>query len=75
MNPTISRYLHTIIRIEQSGSPFGVAPFAGVSGYVGTGRSVKVHGLTVGHSYTVVAYTVDKYGKVSSPVRHSIVLS
>jgi len=75
VNPTLSRYLHTIVRIERSESPFGVAPFAGTSGYVGTGQSVKVHGLTVGHSYTVVVYTVDKYGNVSSPVRHSIVLS
>jgi hypothetical protein len=75
VNPTLSGYLHTIVRIERSGSPFGVAPFAGVSGYVGTGQSVQVHGLTVGRSYTVVVYTVDKYGNVSSPVRHSIVLS
>lgn len=75
VNPSFSGYLHTIVRIERSGSPFGVAPFAGVSAYVGTGHSVTVHGLTVGNSYTVVVYTVDKYGNVSAPVRHSIVLS
>jgi len=75
VNPTFSNYLHTIVRIEPSGSPFGVAPFAGVSGYVGTGHSVQVRGLTVGRSYTAVVYTIDKYGNVSSPVRHSIVLS
>jgi len=36
---------------------------------------VQVRGLTSGRSYTAVVYTVDKYGNVSSPVRHSIVLS
>ncbi len=75
VNPTFSNYLHTIVRIEGSGSPFGVAPFAGVSGYVGTGHGMQVHGLTVGRSYTAVVYTIDKYGNVSSPVQHSIVLS
>lgn len=75
VNPTLSRYLHTIVRIERSGAPYGVAPFAGIASYVGTGQSVTVHGLTVGHSYTVAVYTVDKYGNVSSPVRHAFVVS
>ncbi|MDR2988536.1 MAG: hypothetical protein LBV34_27240 [Nocardiopsaceae bacterium] len=75
VNPTLTRYLHTIVRIERSGTPVGVAPVAGVSGYVGTGQAVQVHGLTVGNSYNVVVYTVDKYGNVSSPVRQTIKIS
>jgi len=75
VNPTLSIYLRTVVRIEPTGSPVGVAPFAGISAYAGTGTSVKVHGLTVGHTYTVVVYTVDKYGNVSSPVKHTIVLA
>jgi hypothetical protein len=31
-------------------------------------------GLTIGYSYTVVVYSVDKYGNVTSPVRHSVVV-
>ncbi len=41
-------------------------------GIGGTGTSVVVHGLTAGHTYTVVAYTVDTYGNVSSPVERSV---
>lgn len=75
VNPTLSTYLHTIVRVERSGAPYGVAPIAGLAAYLGTGQSVKVGGLTVGNSYTVVVYTVDKYGNVSSPVRQTIVVS
>jgi len=75
VNPTLSRYVHTIVRVERSGAPVGVAPFAGIASYVGTGTSAKVTGLTVGNSYTVVVYTVDQYGNISSPVRDSIVVS
>jgi hypothetical protein len=67
--------LHTIVRVDRTGAPFGVAPFAGISSNVGTGISVKVHGLAVDYSYIVVVYTVDKYGNVSSAVRHSIAVS
>jgi hypothetical protein len=71
-NPTASIYRYTVVRIESSGSPVGVTPFVGAAVYAGTGTSAVVHGLVNGHSYTVVAYTVDQYGNVSRPVQSSV---
>jgi hypothetical protein len=41
-------------------------------GCSGTGTAASVTGLRTGRTYTVVAYTVDKTGNVSSPVETSV---
>ncbi len=66
-NPTSSIYRYTLVRIEPSPSPAGLAPYAGTAVYAGTGTSSVAHGLIKGDTYTVVAYTVDEYGNVSAP--------
>jgi hypothetical protein len=71
-NPASSRYRYTLVRIEPSGTPAGIAPYAGTSAYGGTGTSSTVHGLVKGHTYTIVAYAVDKYGNVSHPTQRTI---
>jgi hypothetical protein len=75
VNPTVSRFRYTVVRVEPSGAPAGVAPFAGLSAYAGIGKSVKVHGLIIGHRYTVAVFTVDQYGNVSSPARYAVTLN
>jgi hypothetical protein len=65
-NPAISRYHYTMVRVEPA-SPVGVAPSAGVAAYSGTGHSTTVTGLVAGRKYTIVVYTVDRYGNVSAP--------
>ena len=72
VNPTVTRYRYTVVRIESSGSLAGVSPIAGTSVFTGTGTSAVVNGLQTGHTYTVVAFTVDKYGNVSAPVETSV---
>jgi hypothetical protein len=71
-NPASSSYRYTLVRIVPSASPAGVAPYAGSAVYAGTGNSAIVHGLTGGRTYTVVAYTVDKYGNPSYPAEYRI---
>jgi hypothetical protein len=73
-NPAISIYSYTLIRLERSGSPVGLAPNAGTAVYAGGGTSAlaSASGLVSGHTYTVVAYTVDTYGNVSRPVKMSV---
>jgi hypothetical protein len=70
-NPTNSNYRYTVVRLEASGTPAGVSPIAGGPVFAGTGTSAAASGLQAGHTYTVVAYTVDKYGNVSAPVETS----
>jgi len=67
-NPTSSLYRYTVVRIEPSGKPAGVSPIAGSPVFAGTGTKAVVSGLKAGKKYTVVAYTVDQYGNVSTPV-------
>jgi hypothetical protein len=71
-NPTTSLYAYTVVRIEPSGTPAGVSPAAGDAVFAGTGTSAGVHGLKADRTYTIVAYTVDKYGNVSTPVESSV---
>jgi len=71
-NPAMSIYRYTVIRIESSGNPVGVAPYAGVPVSAGGGTSAVAYGLRSGHTYKVVAYTVDEYGNVSRPVELSV---
>jgi len=70
-NPT-ANYSYTVVRLESSGAPAGVSPIAGAAIYAGTGAAAVVHGLRSGHTYTVVAYTVDQYGNISAPVKHTV---
>ena len=70
-NPTSSLYRYTVVRIEPSGSPAGVSPIAGGPVFAGAGTSAVAASLLTGQTYTVVAYTVDKYGNVSAPVESS----
>ncbi len=70
-NPAMSIYRYTVIRIESSGNPVGVAPYAGVPVSAGGGTSAVAYGLR-SHTYKVVAYTVDEYGNVSRPVELSV---
>lgn len=71
-NPAASSYRYTLVRIESSGSPAGVAPFAGAAAYGGTGTSAVAHGLASGQTYTVVAYAVDQYGNASYPAEYKV---
>src|SRR5262249_25625061 len=71
-NPTASRYSYTVVRIEPSGTLAGLSPVAGGGVFAGTGTAVSVTGLRTGRTYTVVAFTVDKYGNVSTPVESSV---
>ena len=50
----------------------GLSLVAGGSVFAGTGTAASVTGLRTGRTYTVVAYTVDKYGNVSAPVESSV---
>ena len=61
-----------MVRIEPSGAPAGVSPIAGGAVFAGTGTTAVATGLQTGKKYTVVAYTVDKYGNVSAPVESSV---
>ena len=65
-NPALSRYRYTVVRVEPA-NPGGVGPSAGVAAYSGAGQSTTVTGLLAGHKYTIVVYTVDRYGNVSKP--------
>ena len=65
-NPASGRYRYTEVRVEPA-NPVGVAPSAGVAAYSGTGQRTILTGLLAGHKYTVVVYTVDRYGNVSNP--------
>jgi hypothetical protein len=71
-NPSPSGYRYTVVRVESSAKPYAVSPVAGLSGYAGTGTAATVHGLRTGHTYTVVAYTVDQYGNVSQPAETTV---
>ncbi len=71
-NPASTGYRYTLVRIVSSASPAGVAPFAGTALYAGTGTSAVAHGLASGQTYTVVAYTVDKYGNSSYPADYKV---
>jgi hypothetical protein len=73
-NPTASRYSYTVVRIEPSGTLAGLSPVAGGAVFAGTGTAASVTGLRTGRTYTVVAYTVDKYGNVSAPVESSVAI-
>jgi hypothetical protein len=72
-NPTSSIYRYTLVRIEPSPNPAGLAPYAGTAVYAGTGTSAVAHGLIKGATYTVVAYTVDEYGNVSAPAEYKVI--
>ena len=71
-NPTAALYKYTVVRIESSGGLAGVSPIAGTGVFAGTGTKTVVHGLTAGRTYTVVAFTADKYGNVSAPVESTV---
>jgi hypothetical protein len=71
-NPASSGYRYTLVRIMPSGSPAGLAPYAGSAVYAGTGTSAGAHGLVKGDTYTVAAYTVDQYGNVSGPAETQV---
>jgi hypothetical protein len=72
VNPTVSRYRYTVVRIEPSGTLAGLSPIAGGAVFAGTGTAAVAHGLKTGRTYTVVAYTVDSYGNVSAPVKSAV---
>lgn len=65
-NPTSAGYRYTVVRIE-AGIPVGEAPGAGRAVYEGSGTTATVAGLVAGKTYTVTAFTVDRYGNVSDP--------
>jgi hypothetical protein len=71
-NPATRLYAYTVVRIEPSRRPAAVSPVAGGAVFAGTGTTAVAHGLQVGRRYTVVAYTVDKYGNVGTPVESSV---
>jgi hypothetical protein len=71
-NPTTGRYHYTVVRIEPSGRPAGVSPISGDPVFAGAGTTAVAKGLQAGQKYTVVAYTVDTYGNVSTPVETSV---
>jgi len=71
-NPATSVYSYTVVRIEPSGTLAGVSPVAGGAVFAGPGTAAVATGLRTGRTYTIVAYTVDKYGNVSSPVESSV---
>lgn len=73
-NPASTGYRYTLVRIVSSASPAGVAPFAGTAVYAGRGTSAVAHGLASGRTYTVVAYTVDKYGNPSYPAEYKVTI-
>jgi hypothetical protein len=73
-NPTSSRYRYTLVRVEPTGSPVGIAAYAGKAVYSGTGTTTVVHGLLSGHTYTIVAYAIDQYGNVSLPITRKITM-
>jgi len=72
VNPASSRYRYTLVRAEPSGSPAGIAAFAGRNVYASTCTATVAHGLLTGHTYTVAAYAIDQYGNISLPVTHKI---
>jgi hypothetical protein len=49
-----------------------LSPIAGDAVFAGTGTTAVATGLRTGQAYTVVAYTVDQYGNVSTPVESSV---
>lgn len=71
-NPTASSYSYTVVRIEPSGTLAGLSPIAGGGVFAGTGTAASVTGLRTGKTYTVVAFTVDNSGNVSTPVETSV---
>jgi hypothetical protein len=71
-NPASSGYRYTLVRIIPSGSPAGLAPYAGFAVYAGSGTNATAHGLVKGDTYTVAAYAVDQYGNVSAPAETQI---
>jgi serine protease len=71
-NPANSRYRYTVVRIAPSGTPAGLSPIAGDAVFAGTGTTAVATGLRPGQAYTVVSYTVDQYGNVSTPVESSV---
>ena len=71
-NPATSVYSYTVVRIESSGTLAGVSPVAGGAVFAGPGTAAVATGLRTGRTYTIVAYTVDKYGNVSTPVESSV---
>ena len=71
-NPATSVYSYTVVRIEPSGTLAGVSPVAGGAVFAGPGTAAVATGLRAGRTYTIVAYTVDKYGNVSTPVESSV---
>src|SRR5215831_4832875 len=73
-NPTATSYSYTVVRIEPSGTLAGLSPIAGRGVFAGTGTVASVTGLRTGRTYTVVAFTVDKTGNVSTPVETSVAL-
>src|SRR5260370_39955480 len=54
------------------GEPGRSRPYAGVPVSAGGGTSAVAYGLRSGHTYKVVADTVDEYGNVSRPVELSV---